>query len=177
MRPGVALDSRRSAAVYGTLLLAAAMAAARDGDAALTATFLDEATGVAERVGADVNHLWTAFGPTNVVLHRVATAMALGDLQQACTWSAAIDVSHMPLERQVLFLFDRARLALDDGEPEKAVDHVVAAANLAPEQVHHHAIGRQLVDELDRSPIAAPDRRRRLSTIARHMSGASRTAS
>lgn len=59
------------------------MAAARAEDRATTRTFLTEADAAAGRLGRDANHLWTAFGPTNVAIHRVATAGELGDVRVA----------------------------------------------------------------------------------------------
>ncbi|MGH3887499.1 MAG: hypothetical protein ACRDSZ_13185, partial [Pseudonocardiaceae bacterium] len=46
-------------------------------------TFLAEAEESAHRLGQDANYLWTAFGPTNVAIHRVSAAMELGDVQVA----------------------------------------------------------------------------------------------
>jgi len=63
--------------VYGTLFLAGSMAAARFGDGSKTAEYLQEASSAARRLGKDANHLWTAFGPTNVAIHRVNTAVEL----------------------------------------------------------------------------------------------------
>jgi transcriptional regulator with XRE-family HTH domain len=65
--------------VYGMLFLVGAMAAARFGDGGKTADYLAEADRVARLVGHDGNDLWTAFGPTNVAIHRVNTAAELGD--------------------------------------------------------------------------------------------------
>ncbi|MER6577314.1 hypothetical protein [Nonomuraea sp. NPDC001023] len=69
--------------VYGTLYLAGSMAAARDDDRSTTRAFLAEAQEAAVRLGGDANHVWTAFGPTNVRIHQVATAIELGDIQVA----------------------------------------------------------------------------------------------
>jgi len=52
-------------------------------------------------LGQDGNHLWTAFGPTNVAIHRVASAMDLGDVQVAVDLGPRIDTSNLPVERRV----------------------------------------------------------------------------
>jgi transcriptional regulator with XRE-family HTH domain len=49
--------------LLGSLHLVAAMAAARSGDGSAARFWLVQARRAAERVGADGNHLWTAFGP------------------------------------------------------------------------------------------------------------------
>lgn len=87
--------------VYGSLFLTDAMAASRAGDRPTTRTFLDEAQAAAGRLGADANHLWTAFGPTNVAIHQVNTAMELGDVQIALDIGPQLDTSGLPVERRV----------------------------------------------------------------------------
>ena len=67
--------------IYGSLFLTGAVAASRAEDRQATTGFLAEAQDAANRLGRDANVMWTAFGPTNVVIHRVSTAMELGDVQ------------------------------------------------------------------------------------------------
>ncbi|MGQ5635221.1 MULTISPECIES: XRE family transcriptional regulator [unclassified Streptomyces] len=83
LRPGLDDASPEFLSIYGTLFLTGSMAAARAEDRATTQTFLAEADRAAQRLGTDANHVWTAFGPTNVAIHRVATAAELGDMQIA----------------------------------------------------------------------------------------------
>ena len=40
---------------------------------------LSEAGQAGSQLGSDYNHRWTAFGPVNVLLHRVHAAVRLGD--------------------------------------------------------------------------------------------------
>jgi hypothetical protein len=83
MQPELGDANSEYLSVYGTLFLAGAMDAARADDRATTQTFIREADEAAQRLGADANHMWTAFGPTNVAVHCVATAGELGDIQIA----------------------------------------------------------------------------------------------
>ena len=69
------------------------LAAARSEDRVATRDFLAEAHTAADRLGADANHFWTAFGPTNVAIHQVATAMELGDVQVAVVQTAKVYAS------------------------------------------------------------------------------------
>lgn len=55
----------------------------------------------AQRLGADSNEQWTAFGLTNVAIHTVATASELGDHQIAAELGRRVDTSGLPAERQV----------------------------------------------------------------------------
>jgi hypothetical protein len=95
--------------VYGSLFLTGAMAASRAEDRATTRAFLHEARESASRLGTDANHMWTAFGPTNVAIHQVNTAMELGDVQIALDSGPTLDTSALPTERQVRHALEVAR--------------------------------------------------------------------
>jgi transcriptional regulator with XRE-family HTH domain len=130
--------------VYGTLFLAGSMAAARSNDAATTRTFLAVADQAAGRLGADANHVWTAFGPTNVAIHRVATAAELGDVQVAVDLGPRVDTSALPMERRVRHALEVARAYNSWNRPEEAQATLLDAEQMAPEQVRHHFLSRQL---------------------------------
>ena len=53
--------------------------------------------------------MWTAFGPTNVAIHRVNTAMELGDVQIALDLGPAVDTTGLPAERRVRHALEVAR--------------------------------------------------------------------
>jgi transcriptional regulator with XRE-family HTH domain len=130
---------------YGTLFLAGSMAASRSDDRGKTRGYLAEAEDVARRLGVDGNHLWTAFGPTNVAIHRVNTAMELGDVQIALDLGPTLDTSALPTERRVRHLLDVARAYNSSGRQDAAVATVLNAERMAPDQVRHHYLSRQLV--------------------------------
>jgi len=60
---GLAHASADFLSVYGTLLLAGSIAAARDEDRSTADAFLAAADSAAQRLGYDGNHMWTAFWP------------------------------------------------------------------------------------------------------------------
>jgi transcriptional regulator with XRE-family HTH domain len=101
LSPGLGTAGGEMLSVYGSLFLAGAMAASRAEDRPTTQAFLREAEESARRLGRDANYLWTAFGPTNVSIHRVNTAMELGDVQIALDIGPALDTSGLPTERRV----------------------------------------------------------------------------
>jgi hypothetical protein len=74
-----------SLSVSGSLLLRGAIAAADAEDRDGSMTMLNEAEQAGSRLGGDYNHRWTAFGPANVLLHRVTIAVRLGDAGAAIT--------------------------------------------------------------------------------------------
>lgn len=80
----------------GALWLIAAVAAARRPDGVAAVERLDRAQMLAEALGADANHRWTAFGPTNVAIHRVSVAVELGDAAGALAAASAVDPDRLP---------------------------------------------------------------------------------
>lgn len=157
----------RMLSVYGTLLLPGAVAAARSGDRAVANTYLDEAQKTAERLGRDGNHLWTAFGPTNVALHRVTVAGSLGDPRAALALGNGIDTRGLPVERKVRHLFELAQALATVNETSRAVDRMLEAERLSATHVHHHVMSQQIVAGMMRSRSGRRDRR--LSVLANRM--------
>ena len=121
------------------------MAAARTEDRATARAFLAEADAAAQRLGRDANYLWTAFGPTNVAIHRVTAAMELGDVQVAVDLGPRVDASGLPIERQARHALEVARAYSAMNRTEDALPLVLDAERLAPEQVRYHFLSRQLV--------------------------------
>jgi hypothetical protein len=83
------------ASVAGALWLIAAVAAARRTDRGEAWARLGAAERLAELLGEDANHAWTAFGPTNVRIHRVTVAAELGDPGVALRAAADVDPTRM----------------------------------------------------------------------------------
>lgn len=131
--------------VYGTLFLTGAVAAARAEDRTTSAAFLTEAQEYAGRLGRDANAMWTAFGPTNVAIHRMTAAMELGDVQVAVDLAPRIDASNMPTERRVRHAIETARAYTARNRRDDALAIILEAEQLAPEQIRHHAMSRQLI--------------------------------
>jgi transcriptional regulator with XRE-family HTH domain len=145
LQPHIGDASPDYLSVYGTLLLVGSLAAARNEDRQGSQEFQREADTTASRLGADANHLWTAFGPTNVAIHRVASAMDLGDVQVAIDLGPRIDTSHLPVERRVRHAMETARALSAWNRTDEALATLLGAERLAPEQVRHHALSRRLV--------------------------------
>jgi hypothetical protein len=143
------------------------MAAARNEDRGTTRTFLTEAEQSARWLGQDDNHFWTAFGPTNVAIHRVSTAMELGDVQVAVDLGPRVDASALPTERRVRHGIELARAYSAWNRRDGALAVLLDAERQAPEQVRHHFLSRQLVlawirQERNKPPQQLADLARRL---------------
>ncbi|MFF4344671.1 hypothetical protein ACFY00_32720 [Kitasatospora sp. NPDC001540] len=76
--------------------------------------------------------MWTAFGPTNVAIHRISTAMELGDIQIAAGQGPRVDSSTLPLERRVRHTLEIARAYSAQNRMDEALALVLDAKKLAP---------------------------------------------
>jgi hypothetical protein len=157
-----------SLSIYGSLLLRGAIAAGHDDDRESAMAMLDEAAGAGARLGADRNHRWTAFGPVNVLVHRVNIAVSLGDAGVAIDQARKVDLDLLPItERKAAFIVDVARAYVQWGKHEKACNALRAAKLLAPQEVSSRPVVRRLVaDLLVTSPPAV---RLQLRELADHI--------
>jgi transcriptional regulator with XRE-family HTH domain len=135
--------------MWGALTLQRAVTAAHLGDAQAAYEFLDRARPVAERVGPGRNDYNTEFGPANVALYEIAVAVELGDAGRALRVASALDASGLSPERRARMLIDVARAHAQRRQVADAVAALAEAERLTPEQVHAHALVRQVVADLE----------------------------
>lgn len=167
LEPGVAQASDTYLSVYGTLFLTGSVAASRAEDRATVRMFLREADDAARRLNRDANHLWTAFGPTNVAIHRVQTSLELGDIQVAIDLGPQLDTSALPAERRARHAIETARAYSAWNRVDDAITTVLDAERIAPEQVRHHGLSRSLVQSWVRRGKGRPSTR--VADLARRM--------
>jgi transcriptional regulator with XRE-family HTH domain len=142
--------------VQGAFAFVGAVAAARAGDRAEASRFLRRADSLANSLGRDANHVWTAFGPTNVAMHRVTVAAELGDVHQATDLGLALDVTALPRERQVRHHLEVARALSRVARRDEALAEVLTAEHSAPEQVRGHFLTHELVHHWIRDTRRSP---------------------
>ncbi|MFE0685843.1 helix-turn-helix domain-containing protein [Streptomyces sp. NPDC058961] len=147
----------------GMLYLNAAIAASnvqRSTEAVRTATgYVDEAADIAEQQGADLNEDWTAFGPTNVKMHRVDVLTRFEDGWSALDAGVDLDsnaLTALTHERQAQHHITMARAQLLTRHKEAAAKSLQAAASLAPEEVCGRPTTISLVKDVV-GATAAPD--------------------
>ena len=157
--------------LLGSLHLVAAMASARANDPARARSELARASRLAELLGVDANHAWTAFGPTTVALHQLSVCVELGDLSVAATAAPLPPWCGLPVERQVRHALEVARVWSATGRDTEAVALVAAAHRRAPDHVRHHFLTRELVDAWLHRPVA---RSPEVSVLARDLTSAHR---
>jgi len=135
--------------IYGALLLRGSVAAGRHGDRTATKDMLREAAVAADLLGADRNCCWTAFGPTNVAVHRVHAAVQLGDGGKAVELGLTVDLEALPVtERKVRFLIDLAHGYSLCAKDSEALETLLRAERLGPEEIRLTPIVREIVAEL-----------------------------
>lgn len=145
--------------VYGTLLLHGALAAARLGDAATVRDLLHGAEVAAAELGADCNHYWTSFGPTNVRLHRVAAMVELGEGRAAVEAHESMDLirfrSLLP-ERRAHHYLDIARGYAQVGDVDRASEMLLEGDRLAPAEIRCRPAAREVLSDVLRRARGAP---------------------
>ncbi|MFF7330894.1 helix-turn-helix domain-containing protein [Streptomyces sp. NPDC008150] len=134
--------------LLGAMNLVLAVVNAREGNRAQTRAYIDRAEAIAARLGEDRNDFDTEFGPTNVKIHSVSTAVELGDAGMALEVAATVDAQGLSAERQARFLLDVARAHAQRRHVGDATAALLSAEALAPEQIHDHRLARETVREL-----------------------------
>ncbi|GAA2399074.1 hypothetical protein Cme02nite_07920 [Catellatospora methionotrophica] len=160
LQPWTSRPTPRLLSVYGSLHLMCALSAARDDDRQSANTHLAEAGDSAFRLGGDANHVWTAFGPTNVTIHQVCVALEFGDVQRAIAIGPDLDTSALPVERRVRHSIELARAFVRHNRVDESLRHLLEAELISPDQVRYHQLSRMVVREIltrPRPPRVAVD--------------------
>jgi DNA-binding XRE family transcriptional regulator len=140
-----------SISAHGALLLLLAVTAARRGDAQAARKNLHTAARLAERLGQDGNWLWTAFGPTNIVIHELAVHVALGDSRTALQLGERIDTDGLPAVlrgRRSQVHLELGWASAGQGDDSLAVLHLLEAERVAKQTVSRNATARALLTTL-----------------------------
>ena len=144
-------DSPAGLSVRGALTLIAAVTAGRRNDRGEATERLQRAQLLAEQLGEDANHAWTAFGPTNVAIHRVSAAAELGDAATAIAQAEFVDVSSMPeglLSRRAQVHIDMAWAYTQRRADAEAVVNLLEAERVAPQTLRYNVLVRELLREM-----------------------------
>jgi hypothetical protein len=165
LQPMLEVDAPERLGVLGTLFLQGAVAASIGGDGARARDLLGEAQRIGERVGADRNDFWTAFGPTNVLIHRVSSLVELREWGLAIETATQMDnvaLSALPPERRANHFIDVGRAYSLGGRRDEAVTALLDADELAPKEVRCRPLARDLIIDLWRRSRGSPSLNLRL---------------
>ena len=118
---------------------------------ARTAERLQRAQLLADQLGEDGNHGWTAFGPTNVAIHRVSAAAELGDAGEAIAKAEYVDTTSMPSglrSRRAQVHIDMAWAYCQRRADAEAVVNLLEAERVAPQTLRYNVLVRELLREM-----------------------------
>jgi transcriptional regulator with XRE-family HTH domain len=148
LQPHLDRPSSARLAVFGGLHLMGATEAARDDAAGEAHRMLDVATAVASRIG-ETNHYRMVFGPSNVALHRVSTAVELGRTGEALQLAERIAIHTSPaVERRLTFHLDAARCYVRKNNDVAAVHMIQRIHRESPEELRYSVIARETLRQL-----------------------------
>ena len=138
-----------SLSVYGSLLLSGAVSAAKSEKRTLVLGLLEEAGQASARLGGDFNYQWTAFGPTNVLLHRVSAAVEMGDAGSAIDYARKVRLENIEvMERRATLFIDVARAYQQWGKTEQAYQALRNVEGMASEELSARPAVHQLINDI-----------------------------
>ncbi|MFC5137232.1 helix-turn-helix domain-containing protein [Actinomycetospora rhizophila] len=149
--PRVRSDDPALVSVAGALWLIASVIAARRAEKWEAERRLDRAEMLAGMLGHDANYAWTAFGPTNVAIHRVSVAAELGDPAAALDAAAAVDLDRLPeglASRRAQVNLDLAWAQAQRKRDAEATLNLLEAESAASEAVAHNVMAREVMREM-----------------------------
>jgi transcriptional regulator with XRE-family HTH domain len=151
LTPHVRDDEPSLLSITGALWLIAGVIAGRQMDRAQAQDRLGRADALATMLGSDANHSWTAFGPTNVAVHRVSVAAEMGDPAEALAAAAAIDLDRLPVglrSRRAQVHLDLAWAHSRRKRDAEATLHLLEAERAAPESIRYNVTARETLHDL-----------------------------
>lgn len=134
--------------VLGSLHLSLGLVYARAGQRAEAREQIAEARTIAQQLGDGRNDFNLEFGPANVEIQAVSTAVELGDAGEALDIGLAIEVETLSPERRGRLLMDLGRAHAQRRHPGEALDCLLRAEALTPETVRTHIAVRGTIREL-----------------------------
>jgi len=144
-------ESPLGISAQGALFLIAAVIAGRRSDRKTATERLRRAKYLADALGEDGNHGWTAFGPTNVAIHQVSVATELGDAERAIEYAEQIDTSNLPevlRSRRAQVHLDAAWAYAQRKKDAAAVINLMEAERVAPQVVRYNFVARDILRTL-----------------------------
>lgn len=155
---GAEREARNTLAVCGQLHLGASVIAARAHDADAVEGHLRQAASYAERTGEAGRVHWLSFGPANVAVHEVSAQVEMRRYGKALDQSRRVRLPHgWPMSRRAHFYVDRARAEMETGRCDAALESVMTARKLAPEQTRYHPGARETINGLVAQRRRTPD--------------------
>lgn len=157
-------QSPESLSVLGSLHLALALVRARASARTEAKEEIAKARAIAAQLGENRNDFNLEFGPVNVEIQAVSTAVDLGDAGEALDIGLTIDATELSPERQGRLLMDLGRAHAQRRHGGEALDCLLRAEAIAPEIIQTHQAARAAIREL--VLVAGPNASRELLELA-----------
>ncbi|MFD7761864.1 helix-turn-helix domain-containing protein [Streptomyces microflavus] len=157
-------DSPEALSVLGSLHLALALVRARAGGRTEAKEQISKAREIAAQIGTNRNDFNLEFGPANVEIQAVSTAVDLGDAGEALDIGLGIDAVELSAERQGRLLMDLGRAHAQRRQGGEALECLLRAEAIAPEMIQTHQAARGAIREL--VLVAGPSASRELLELA-----------
>lgn len=144
-------DGPELLSLTGALWLLSAVIAAGRADRQMMTERFTRAGRLADVLGADANHGYSAFGPTNVMLHKVSAAMRMGDPLRVLSDAATVNTDALPVAlngRRASLQLDLAAAQAQRRHDPEAVLHLVEAERIAPELVRYYVTSHVIIRDL-----------------------------
>jgi uncharacterized protein YwlG (UPF0340 family) len=141
-------QSAEALSVLGSLHLALALVHARASSRAEAMAEIAAARGIAARLGENRNDFNLEFGPVNVEIQAVSTAVDLGDAGEALDIGHAIEAEELSPERRGRLLMDLGRAHAQRRHGGEALACLLRAEMIAPELIQTHLAARATIREL-----------------------------
>ncbi|WTD07678.1 helix-turn-helix domain-containing protein (plasmid) [Streptomyces albidoflavus] len=161
---GQTSQSPASLSVLGSLHLSLALVRARAGARTEAKEEIARARAIAAQLGENRNDFNLEFGPVNVEIQAVSTAVDLGDAGEALDIGLTIDAAELSPERQGRLLMDLGRAHAQRRHGGEALDCLLRAETIAPEIIQTHQAARAAIREL--VLVAGPNASRELLELA-----------
>jgi len=152
IEPSFGRSEHPQLAVWGNLVISAAVAASRSGKAAKAETareYLSMAYAAAHRIGRDTNFYQTTFGPTQTHIQAVGVAVATRDIGRALEIARHLELpASLPKAARARYLLDVAHVHLLARQEKAATSTLVAIDSFAPDWMRHQSLAVHIVEDL-----------------------------
>ncbi|MGH3974710.1 MAG: helix-turn-helix domain-containing protein, partial [Pseudonocardiaceae bacterium] len=135
--------------VYGTLLIRAATAAARNHRRTIATDFLASAGEVAQRLGCNRIDYENPFGPSQVTMQTTDVGVVTEDYPAALDAATRMPANPgLPVVAHCRHLADRACAHANLGHQEQALALLLTAEGMSPDWIRHQTLARSVIREL-----------------------------
>ncbi len=135
--------------VYGTLLIRAATAAARNDRSTIATDFLASAGEVAQRLGCNRIDYENPFGPSQITMQTVDVSIVTEDYPAALDAATRMPSnSGLPAVARCRHLTDRACAHANLGQEEQALALLLTVESMSPDWIRHQTLARSVIHDL-----------------------------